>query len=379
MSMESITMKLFSFAGRVWRFVRAAAIISLASLGNPEKGFLPGTPAVQAAESKESRADLTFLGYMQELNGGGPWLNSAPLSTRSLRGKVVLINFWTYTCINSLRPLPYVKEWSQKYKAEGLVVIGVHTPEFSFERERANVETAIREHKVAYPVVMDDDYQVWRAFNNQYWPAFYLIDGKGQIRYEHFGEGGYQKMEAAIQELLKENGAREAERPIDAIVGNGVEAPPGRDQRSPESYLGFRLSEHFASPGGLKQGREKTYEAPTKLELNHWGLIGPWNVNEESAVLTSAPGKLVYRFHSRDLHLVLAPQRDGKPVRFRVTLDGAAPGKNCGVDCSPDGAGLVREPRRYQLIRQTDTPVQDHTFEIEFLDSGGQALDVTFG
>ena len=273
---------------------------------------------------------------------------------------MVLVNFWTYTCINSLRPLPYVKDWSAKYKSSGLVVIGVHTPEFSFEREQANVETATRKHEVSYPVMMDNDYQIWRAFGNEYWPAFYLIDAKGQIRYHHSGEDEYGATERAIQELLKENSARDAELPVDQIAGHGIEAPRSADERSPESYIGYRLAERFASPGGLSQNREKTYVAPAKLSLNHWGQIGRWNVNAESAVLAFAPGRIVFRFHSRDLHLVLAPSRGGKPIRFKVTLDGTLPGNDCGVDLSPDGEGIIREPRLYQLIRQKGA-VQDRT------------------
>ncbi len=371
-------MKRFRFETSLRRALIVAAMISLAALNNPGTGFLQRMPAVQAEAAGGPRPELTSMGVMPELSGGVAWLNSSPVSARSLRGRVVLINFWTYTCINSLRPLPYVKEWSAKYKDSGLVVIGVHTPEFSFEHEQPNVEIATREHIVTYPVVMDNGYQIWRAFSNEYWPAFYLVDAKGQIRYEHFGEGDYRAMELAIQEPLKENGSRDADLPVDNIVGRGIEAPPSADERSPESYIGYRLAQGFASPGGLKENRDKTYAPPSRLLLNHWGLAGPWNVNAESAVLVSAPGRIAFRFHSRDLHLVLAPSRDGRPVRFKVTLDGAAPGTNCGADTSPDGTGIVREPRLYQLIRQTST-VQDRTFEIEFLDPGAQALDFTFG
>jgi len=355
-----------------------SALFGVRAADDLSSGYLQRKSAVGVAGNGESRPNLTFEGYMPELNGGVAWLNSTPLSTKLLRGKVVLINFWTYTCINSLRPLPYVKAWSAKYKDAGLVVIGVHTPEFSFEKEQPNVETATREHDVTYPVVMDNKYQIWRAFSNEYWPAFYLVDAKGQIRYQHFGEGDYGAMERAIQELLKENGSRDAGLPIDDFVGHGIEAPPGPDERSPESYTGYRLAERFASPGGLKENRDKTYNPPSRLSLNHWGLIGPWNVNAESAVLVSAPGRIVYRFHSRDLHLVLAPSKDGRPIRFKVMLDGAAPGNDCGIDSSPEGTGIVQEPRLYQLIRQKGT-VEDRTFEIEFLDPGAQALDFTFG
>jgi thiol-disulfide isomerase/thioredoxin len=345
---------------------------------NPGGGFLPRIPAVQAAGAEESMPRLTFGGFMPDLNGDVVWLNSAPLSSKLLRGKVVLITFWTYTCINSLRTLPYVKEWSAKYKDSGLAVIGVHTPEFSFEREQPNVEAAMRAHDLLYPVVMDNNYEIWRAFSNDAWPAFYLVDAKGQIRYHHFGEGEYAEMERVIQELLKEKGSRDADLPVDDIVGDGIEAPPSADERSPESYVGYRLSQRFASPGGLKENQEKIYNTPERLSFNHWGLIGRWKVNGESADLVSAPGKIIFRFHSRDLHLVMAPSRDGTPIRFTVTLDGAAPGSDCGVDAAPDGTGIIRAPRLYQLIRQK-SQVQDRTFEIEFLDPGVQSLDFTFG
>ena len=319
-------------------------------------------------------------GRMPDLDGAVAWLNSPRLSNKSLRGKVVLVDFWTYTCINSLRPLPYVKSWAAKYKDAGLVVVGVHTPEFSFEKERLNVEKASRELKVTYPVAIDSNYAIWRAFNNQYWPAQYLVDGKGRVRYHHFGEGDYGEIEHVIQELLKENGATGLDDSTVRASGDGVEAAPDiGDERSPETYLGYRQTTGFASPEGLAQDSPKTYTPPALPTLNQWGLSGSWNVGAESAVLQAAPGKIVFRFHSRDLHLVLAPMKDGKPVRFRVTLDGSAPGGNCGSDSAPDGAGVIREPRLYQLIRQREQRIEDRTFEIEFLDPGAQALDFTFG
>jgi thiol-disulfide isomerase/thioredoxin len=315
---------------------------------------------------------------MPDLNGGVAWFNSAPLRTKSLRGKVVLVNFWTYTCINSLRALPYVKSWATKYQRSGLVVIGVHTPEFSFEKDPTNVQAAMRDLHIAYPVVLDSNYRIWQDFNNQYWPAFYIVDAKGQIRYERFGEGEYGESERAIQELLKESGARDLDLSLVNDSADGIEAPPSDDDKSPESYIGYRLAERFSSPGRLDHDRQRTYSLPAELHLNHWALSGPWNVNAESAVLEATPGKIEFRFHSRDLHLVMAPSRDGKPVRFKVTLDGAPPGTDCGVDSSPDGTGEVREPRLYQLIRQKGA-IHDRTFAIEFLDPDVQALDFTFG
>jgi hypothetical protein len=234
--------------------------------------------------------------------------------------------------------------------------------------------------RVTYPVAIDSNYAIWQAFNNQYWPAQYLADGKGRIRYHHFGEGAYEEIEHVIQKLLKENGATGLDDSAVSVSGDGVEAAPDiADERSPETYLGYRQAEGFALPERLDRDSRKTYTPPARPSLNHWGLSGSWIVGAESAVLQAAPGKIVYRFHSRDLNLVLAPTKDGKPVRFRVTLDGSAPGGNCGSDSAPDGTGVVREPRLYQLIRQRKQPIEDRTFEIEFLDPGAQALDFTFG
>ena len=317
-------------------------------------------------------------GSMPDLGGAIGWLNSAPLNGKSLRGKVVLVDFWTYTCINSLRPLPYVKSWAAKYKEAGLTVIGVHTPEFSFEKKPENVQNALRDLNVAYPVAIDSNYKTWNAFNNEYWPAQYFIDGKGRIRFHHFGEGDYGTLERVIQQLLKENGATGLEGSTVSVSADGVEAAPGSDVESPETYVGYRQAERFASPQRLAHDSQKTYSPPVNPRLNQWGLTGSWNEGAESAVLQATPGMIVFRFHSRDLHFVLAPTKDGKPVRFKVTLDGAAPGDYHGSDSAPDGTGEVREPRLYQLIRQKGR-IEDHTFEIEFLDPGVQALDFTFG
>lgn len=316
---------------------------------------------------------------LPDLGGAVGWLNSPPLNGKSLRGKVVLVDFWTYTCINSLRPLPYVKNWAAKYKDIGFVVIGVHTPEFSFEKERVNVEHMTSALNITYPVAIDSNYSIWQAFHNEAWPAQYLIDGKGQVRFQHFGEGDYAEIERIVQMLLNENGATGLDGSTTSVSAVGFEAPPDwNDARSPETYIGYAQAHNFASPERLAKDSAASYNAPANLSLNHWGLVGSWNVNAESAVLQSAPGKVVFRFHSRDLHLVLSPTKDGKPVRFRVKLDAAAPGDNSGIDVAPEGTGVVREPRLYQLIRQKG-PIADRTFEIEFLDPGVQALDFTFG
>lgn len=317
-------------------------------------------------------------GRFPDMGGAVAWLNSAPLSGHALRGKVVLVNFWTYSCINSLRELPYMKAWAAKYKDAGLVVIGVHTPEFGFEKERANVQQALLDLKITYPVALDSDYRIWRAFSNNYWPANYFIDGQGQIREHHFGEGEYTASERVIRELLRENGATGLDDTDVQVPDKGVEAPPSGDVGSPETYVGYGKAERFASPGRLDQDSRKTYAAPLSLSLNQWGLGGSWNVGEESAVLQTGPGNIIFRFHARDLHIVLGTTKSGRPVRFRVKLDGAAPGLNCGVDSSTDGAGEVSEPRLYQLIRQKGK-VEDRTFEIDFLDPGLEAFSFTFG
>jgi len=316
---------------------------------------------------------------MPDLGGAVGWINSSPLSRKSLRGKVVLIDFWTYTCINSLRPMPYVKSWAAKYKDAGLVVIGVHTPEFSFEHERPNIEWATHTFHISFPVAIDSDYNIWQAFHNEAWPAQYLVDGTGQIRYRHYGEGEYAGIEKTIQKLLKENGAANVDENLVSDSGTGVEAPPSNDEQSPETYLGYTRAEHFASPEKVARDSRRTYSTAASLSLNQWGLVGSWDVGSEAAVLEAAPGKVLFRFHSRDLNLIMAPTKDGKPVRFKVTIDGAAPGSNSGVDAGADGGGLIREPRMYQLIRQKSLPIKDRTFEIELLDPGAQVLDFTFG
>jgi thiol-disulfide isomerase/thioredoxin len=336
-------------------------------------------PVLAATPTESTSPVLQDEGPMPAIPGGVVWLNSAPLTRESLRGKVVLVDFWTYSCINCLRALQYIEAWAAKYKESGLVVIGVHTPEFAFEKDRANVEKAVRDLKITYPVAIDSDYKIWRAFNNQYWPAHYFIDGKGRIRYHHFGEGKYDESEHVIQQLLKENGATGLSGSTVDISASGVEAAPSNGNvRSPETYIGYHRAEHFASPEPLAQDSRKTYSPPARPSLNQWGLSGSWKVGAESAVLQAAPGKIVFRFHARDLHLVLGPAKNGKPVRFIVKLDGAALGDDHGADAGADGTGEVQEHRLYQLIRQKGE-VEDRTFEIEFLDPEVQAFAFTFG
>jgi thiol-disulfide isomerase/thioredoxin len=317
-------------------------------------------------------------GPMPNLDGAVAWLNSAPLTTKALRGKVVLVNFWTYSCINSLRELPYMKAWAAKYKDAGLVVLGVHAPEFGFEKDPANVKTAVLDLKVAYPIPIDSNHSIWRAFHNEYWPADYFVDAKGRIRYHHFGEGEYVKSERVIQTLLKENGATGLDETPVRITAGGAEAPPSQDVRSEETYAGYARTENFASPERMAPDSRKTYSPPPRPALNQWGLGGSWKAGGESDTLESAPGRIVFRFHARDLHMVLGAAKDGKPVGFKVKLNGAAPGGDHGSDSAADGAGEVREPRMYQLIRQKG-PIEDVTFEIEFLDPGIEAFSFTFG
>jgi cytochrome c biogenesis protein CcdA/thiol-disulfide isomerase/thioredoxin len=345
--------------------------------------FGPAKPAVLPVSAAESHSTLAPVlgdeGPMPDLGGAVAWLNSSPLSRNSLRGKVVLIDFWTYSCINCLRALPYVEGWAEKYKDAGLVVIGVHTPEFAFEKERSNVEKAVRDLKITYPIAIDSDYKIWQAFNNEYWPAHYFIDGKGRIRYHHFGEGHYDESERVIQQLLKENGAQSISDAVIKVSANGAEAAPDKEStHSPETYIGYHRAEHFASAQPITQDSRKVYTPLPRLSLNQWGLAGAWKVGAESAVLQTAPGKIVFRFHARDLHLVLGPVKNGKPVRFAVKLDGTPPGEDHGSDTDANGAGIAQEHRLYQLIRQKGS-VEDRTFEIEFLDPGVQAFAFTFG
>jgi len=317
-------------------------------------------------------------GRMPDLKDAVAWLNSPPLNNKALQGKVVLVNFWTYSCINSLRELPYMKAWAAKYKDAGLVVIGVHAPEFGFEKDPANVKKAVADLKVPYPVPIDSNHSIWRAFRNEYWPADYIVDAKGQLRYHHFGEGEYARSERVIQTLLRENGATGLDESTVRIAADGAEAPPSDDVRSPETYAGYARTESFASPERMARDSQETYSLPARPALDQWGLGGSWNAGAERCTLESAPGKIVFRFHSRDLHMVLGPAKNGTPVRFKVTLNGAAPGGDHGSDSGADGTGEVREPRMYQLVRQKG-PIQDATFEIEFLDPGVEVFSFTFG
>ena len=320
---------------------------------------------------------LPVEGVLPALDGLGPWFNSPPLTNRQLRGKVVVIDFWTYSCINCLRSLPYLKAWDEKYRKYGLVIIGAHAPEFAFERDPANVARAIQDLGIRYPVALDNQYRLWNALQNQYWPAHYFVDAQGRIRYHHHGEGEYDLSERVIRQLLAEAGHAPAGGGMAKATASGAEAAAAlSDIRSPETYIGYARADGFVSPGGLAHDAPKNY-APSQLQLNDWALEGPWNDARQSARSLAPNAKIHFRFHARDLHLVLG-SGTGKPVRFRVTLDGAAPGPDAGVDVSGDGSGVVKEQRLYQLVRQKG-PVRDRTFTIEFLDPGVDAFSFTFG
>jgi cytochrome c biogenesis protein CcdA/thiol-disulfide isomerase/thioredoxin len=342
--------------------------------GGPSMAMMmKAKPAAAAAEA------LPVEGQAPSLSGAVEWLNSPPLTIEGLRGKVVLVDFWTYSCINCLRAIPYVRAWAEKYKDQGLVVIGVHAPEFAFEKNVDNVRQAIKDLKIDYPVAIDNDYAIWRAFNNSYWPAHYFIDAQGRIRHHHFGEGEYDQSEKIIQQLLAEAGKADVAQDIVKVNAQGAQAAADMDDvKSPETYVGYARAENFASPGGAVDDKRQVYAIAPQLSLNQWALAGDWTIGGERAAANEANARIAYRFHARDLHLVLGPAADGKPVRFRVTIDGKAPGADHGADIDDQGNGTVSEQRLYQLVRQSK-PDADRQFEIEFLDPGAQAFAFTFG
>jgi hypothetical protein len=321
---------------------------------------------------------LHIKGELPSLGGANGWLNSQPLTAPGLRGRVVLIDFCTYTCINWLRQLPYVRAWAEIYRERGLVVIGVHTPEFPFEKDIENVRRALKSIRVDFPIAIDNDYAIWRAFNNSYWPALYFIDTTGRIRHHHFGEGAYEQSENTIQKLLSEAG-KTTGRELVSVDGRGVEAAADWSSlKSPENYLGSERTENFASPGGAVPDKRRVYAAPARLRLNQWALSGDWTIGKQPAVLNEANGKITCRFRARDLHLVMAPGARGMSVQFRVLIDGQSPGAAHGIDVDAQGKGTVAEPRLYQLIRQPK-PITDRQFEIEFASPGVEVFAFTFG
>jgi len=341
---------------------RAAMTIAAAHLGR--------FGAAEAASG--APPELAALGRAKE------WLNSPRLTPENLAGKVVLVDFWTYTCINWLRTLPYVRAWAKKYN-QGLAVIGVHTPEFAFEHDIDNVRRAVRQMRIDYPIAIDNDYAIWRAFDNRYWPALYIVDARGRLGQHLFGEGEYGPFERAIQQSLAQAGVAGSSHGPVSIDAQGVEAPADWSAlRSPENYVGYDRTQNFASPHGADRDRRRVYAAPAQLALNQWALVGEWTIGRQATALSSPKGRIVYRFHARDLHLVMGPPRQGLSLRFRVSIDGHPPGPAHGIDADEAGNGTVVESRLYQLIRQPG-PIVDRQFEIEFLDAGVETFAFTFG
>jgi cytochrome c biogenesis protein CcdA/thiol-disulfide isomerase/thioredoxin len=361
---------------------RVLSKISSAQTASIESGLARRLGASQSMDQSTARTNasgelvLPVLGTLPPLNGLGPWFNSPPLTNQQLKGKVVLIDFWTYSCINCLRTLPYLKAWDAKYRKDGLVIIGVHAPEFAFEREPANVAKAIQDLGVRYPVALDNRYVLWNALKNQYWPAHYFVDAQGRIRYFHHGEGDYAMSERVIRQLLADAGHAPSGTMAQTNATGTEAAAAFNEIRSPETYIGYYRAERFASPGGLLHDQPKSYAA-AQLALNDWSLEGQWLDNRQSARSLARGAKLSFRFHARDVHLVLG-SASGKPVRFKVTLDGKAPGGDAGVDVKADGSGVVTGQRLYQLLRQKGD-VRDRTFTITFLDPGVEAFSFTFG
>jgi thiol-disulfide isomerase/thioredoxin len=324
-------------------------------------------------------APLSDEGDLPEFGGATGWLNSPPLTPAGLRGKVVLVDFWTYTCINWLRTLPYVRAWAEKYADRGLVVIGVHSPEFPFEHDPENVRQAVADMRVDYPVALDSDFMVWRAFSNRYWPAVYIADAQGRIRHHQFGEGRYEECERVIQRLLRDAGSEGVGDDLAAVDPEGYEAQADwTNLASPETYLGYEQTQNFASPGGAGFDEPHTYTAPDSLKLNRWALSGDWTLGPGAVVSNRADGRIAFRFHARDVHLVMSPTARGTSVPFRVTVDGKSPGDAHGLDVDEQGQGTVTQPRLYQLVREMGVAT-DRTFEITFLAPGVAAYVFTFG
>jgi thiol-disulfide isomerase/thioredoxin len=336
-------------------------------------------PARKAPSKGVAASQLPDEGGLPPLVGATEWLNSPALSTRALLGKVVVVDFWTYTCINWRRTEPYVRAWAAKYKAQGLVVIGVHTPEFGFEQDLENVRWAVKDMNIEYPVAVDSDRAIWNAFDNHYWPALYIVGADGRIRYHQFGEGAYDESERVIQQLLSEAGIASVSRDFVSPHPTGAEAAPDLPNlQSTENYLGYERAVGFASPGGPARDQSRAYVAPSGLGLNHWALGGVWTVESGAALSNRPNGRVAYAFHARDLNLVMGPSIRSTGLPFRVTIDGQPPGLAHGVDVDAAGNGTAGEQRMYQLIRQ-QPPIVDRLFEIEFLEPGVEVFSFTFG
>jgi thiol-disulfide isomerase/thioredoxin len=365
--------------------VLVAAVLIIA-IGAPIAAYFGATQGESVASPG---TQLPFLhGYdagpsgnteLASLERANEWLNSPPLTPQILRGKVVLVDFWTYTCINWRRTAPYVRAWAEKYRDQGLVVVGVHSPEFAFEKNVSNIRWAVKDMKIDYPVAVDSEHVIWRAFSNQYWPALYFIDAKGRVRYQYFGEGSYAQSEMMIQALLRESGAANISRQPVSVEARGLEvAADWASLRTPESYVRYDGTETFVSPGGAALDKPRLYSLPAQLRLNEWALSGDWTIRRDASALNKPNGRIAYRFHARDLHMVMGPTAQGTHVKFRVLIDGSPPGAAHGTDVDAQGNGTVAEQRLYQLIRQ-EGPVEDREFQIEFLDMGAEAFAFTFG
>ena len=364
------------------------ATVLATAIGAPIAGFVGAMNVTQPTASTGVRVpylhgfptgQIASQSELASLERANEWLNSPPLTAEGLRGKVVLVDFWTYTCINWLRTLPYVRAWAEKYKDQGLVVVGVHAPEFAFEKDFTNVRRAVKDMRIDYPIAVDNDHVIWRAFKNQYWPALYFIDPQGRVRHHHFGEGAYEQSEMIIRELLAETGIGRIDREPAPVDARGIEAAADwSNLKSPENYLGYERTQNFASPGGAALGKPNVYMIPARLRLNDWALSGEWTVTNQAVVLNKPNGGIAYRFHARDLHLVMGPAAPGTSVRFRVLIDGRSPAAAHGIDVDENGDGTVTEQRLYQLIRQPK-PIADREFQIEFFGSGVEAFAFTFG
>ena len=327
--------------------------------------------SLKTAAAAKAQSDLSPLAHATT------WLNSQPLTDVAFQGKVVLVEFWTYSCINWRRQLPYVRAWADRYRESGLVVVGVHSPEFSFEKDIDNIRWAVKDMRVDYPIAVDSEHAIWRGFHNEYWPALYFVDAKGKIRHQQFGEGAYDQSEKVIQKLLAETGVPEVRNELVSVDPFGAEAQADwKNLQSGENYVGYERTENLASNATPEKPR--TYSAPKHLALNQWALSGDWTMGKETLRLNQPGGRIVYQFHARDLHLVMGPASRSASPRFRVYIDGGPPGEAHGVDVDADGNGTVREPRMYQLVRQ-HAPISNRRFEIEFLDSSVEAFSFTFG
>jgi thiol-disulfide isomerase/thioredoxin len=354
--------------------ILGASAVSMATLAQDRSTMHKMPTSMEMPPKIESS-----VGELSSLTRATAWLNTQPLNAASLRGKVVLIDVWTLTCINWLRTAAYIRAWSRKYRDHGLVVIGVHAPEFPFERDIDNVRRAVERLGLNYAIAADNDFAIWRAFDNAAWPALFFVDAQGRLRHHHFGEGAYEESERLIQKLLADAGATGIPQELVSVDSSGVEAAADwANLRSPENYLGYDRTERFASQGGAVLGRSRAYVAPTRLKLNHWALSGDWTMQKGASVLNTVGGRILYQFHARDLHLVMGPGTPGKSVRFRVRIDGQPPQTGHGADVDDQGNGIVTDRRLNQLIRQPK-PVTDRIFEIEFMDPGVEVFAFTFG